>query len=90
MAKKLHEHPEVYEEAHAEMLAHCDGKLPLVLDPFAGGGSIPLEAQRLGLAARASDLNPVAVLINKVLLEVAASWADRRPVHALAEGNCAT
>ena len=60
-----------------------------MLDPFAGGGSIPLEAQRLGLAARASDLNPVAVLINKVLLEVAASWADRRPVHALAEGNCA-
>src|SRR5438552_1090356 len=51
MAKKLHEHPEVYAEARAEMLKHCDGKLPPVLDPFSGGGSIPLEAARLGCEA---------------------------------------
>ena len=47
MGKKLHEQPEVYAEARAEMLEHCDGKLPAVFDPFAGGGSIPLEANRL-------------------------------------------
>jgi putative DNA methylase len=48
--------------------AHPD-ETPLVVDPFAGGGSIPLEALRLGCDAFASDLNPVACLINKVLLE---------------------
>ena len=51
LGKKLHEHPEVYAEACAEMLKHCDGKLPPVLDPFSGGGSIPLEAARLGFEA---------------------------------------
>ena len=56
--------------ARAEILRSCDGNLPPVLDPFAGGGSIPLEAQRLGLEAHASDLNPVAVLINKALIEI--------------------
>ena len=45
------------------------GNPPPILDPFAGGGTIPLEAQRLGLEAHASDLNPVAVLINKALIE---------------------
>jgi len=54
---------------------------PPVLDPFAGGGSIPLEAQRLGLRAYASDLNPVAVLINKALIEIPPKFADRPPVH---------
>ena len=47
MAKRLHEHPQVYAEARREMEKYCDGKLPHVLDPFAGGGSIPLEANRL-------------------------------------------
>src|SRR5690606_3749648 len=47
-----------------------DGNPPALLDPFAGGGSIPLEAQRLGLKAYASDLNPVAVMINKAMLEI--------------------
>ncbi len=46
MQKRMHEHPEVYAEARTEMLKHVDGKLPPVLDPFAGGGSIPLEAAR--------------------------------------------
>lgn len=71
MSKKLHEPPEVYGEARAEMLKHCDGKLPAVFDPFAGGGSIPLEANRLGFDAHAGDLNPVAVLLNKCNLELA-------------------
>jgi putative DNA methylase len=52
-----------------------------VLDPFAGGGSIPLEAQRLGLEAYASDLNPVAVLINKALIELPIKFPDHNPVN---------
>lgn len=56
-------------------------KAPPVLDPFAGGGSIPLEAQRLGLRAFASDLNPVAVLINKALIEIPPRFAGLPPVH---------
>ena len=67
-------------EAHREILASTDGKPPAILDPFAGGGSIPLEAQRLGLEAHASDLNPVAVLINKALIEIPPKWAGRPPV----------
>jgi putative DNA methylase len=81
MGKRLHEHPEVYEEAHQEMLRHCDGKLPPVLDPFSGGGSIPLEAARLGFPAHAADLNPVAVLLNKCNLELAPRWAGQHPVN---------
>ncbi len=81
MGKKLHEHPEVYAEARAEMLKHCDGKLPPVLDPFAGGGSIPLEAARLGFEAHAADLNPVAVLLNKCNLELAPRWHNHPPVN---------
>lgn len=81
MAKKLHERPEVYAEARAEMLRHCNGKLPPVLDPFAGGGSIPLEAARLGFEAHATDLNPIAVLLNKCNLELAPRWIDCPPVN---------
>ena len=54
---------------------------PPVLDPFCGGGSIPLEAQRLGLRAYASDLNPVAVLITKALIEIPPKFAGREPVN---------
>jgi len=67
-------------EAHAEILTSTDGNPPPILDPFAGGGTIPLEAQRLGLEAHASDLNPVAVLINKALIEIPAKFAGRPPV----------
>lgn len=69
------------EAARAEIVASCDGAPPPVLDPFAGGGSIPLEAQRLGLEVRASDLNPVAVLITKALVELPPRFAGRPPVH---------
>jgi len=55
-------------------------KLPALHDPFAGGGAIPLEAQRLGLQAYASDLNPVAVLINKAMIEIPPKFAGRAPV----------
>jgi putative DNA methylase len=55
-------------------------KLPALHDPFAGGGTIPLEAQRLGLEAKASDLNPVAVLINKAMIEIPPRFAGRPPV----------
>ena len=53
------------------------GTRPLVVDPFAGGGSIPLEALRVGADAFASDLNPVAVLLNKVVLELIPKFGQR-------------
>lgn len=56
-------------------------KMPGLHDPFAGGGAIPLEAQRLGLEAYASDLNPVAVLINKAMIEIPPKFAGKPPVH---------
>ncbi len=56
-------------------------KLPAFHDPFAGGGSLPLEAQRLGLEAYASDLNPVAVLINKAMIEIPPKFAGMPPVN---------
>ena len=55
-------------------------KLPAFHDPFAGGGAIPLEAQRLGLESYASDLNPVAVMINKAMIEIPPKFAGRAPV----------
>ena len=59
-------------------------RLPAFHDPFAGGGALPLEAQRLGLEAHASDLNPVAVLINKAMIEIPPRFANRPPVNPLA------
>jgi putative DNA methylase len=56
-------------------------RLPAFHDPFAGGGAIPLEAQRLGLESLASDLNPVAVLINKAMIEIPPKFAGRPPVN---------
>ena len=56
-------------------------KLPAFHDPFAGGGALPLEAQRLGLESYASDLNPVAVLINKAMIEIPPKFAGRAPVN---------
>ena len=73
--------PAVLGEARAEVERCFDGELPAVLDPFAGGGSIPLETQRLGLEALAGDLNPVAVLINRAMVEVPTRFIGRPPVH---------
>ncbi|MGH7740951.1 MAG: DUF1156 domain-containing protein [Candidatus Eiseniibacteriota bacterium] len=57
-------------------------KLPSFCDPFAGGGTLPLEAQRLGLESYASDLNPVAVLINKAMIEIPTKFAGNAPVNS--------
>ncbi len=72
---------EVLEEARAEIRKSCGGELPPVYDPFSGGGSIPLEAQRLGLPAYGSDLNPVAVMIGKAMIEIPPRFKDNEPIH---------
>jgi len=72
---------DVLARARAEIMRSTGGNPPPVLDPFCGGGSIPLEAQRLGLQAYASDLNPVAVLITKALIEIPPKFADKPLVH---------
>lgn len=72
---------QLYHDAYEEILKSTDGNPPPILDPFAGGGSIPLEAQRLGLEAHASDLNPVAVLINKAMIEIPPKFAGNPPIN---------
>lgn len=72
---------EVLERARAEIRKSCGGELPPVYDPFSGGGSIPLEAQRLGLPAYGSDLNPVAVMIGKAMIEIPPRFKDMEPIH---------
>ncbi len=71
---------DVLNDARAEILKSTNGNPPPVYDPFCGGGSIPLEAQRLGLEAHGSDLNPVAVLITKALIEIPPKFKDLPPV----------
>ena len=72
---------EVLECARVEIRKSCGEELPPVYDPFSGGCSIPLEAQRLGLPAYGSDLNPVAVMIGKAMIEIPPRFKDRGPVH---------
>jgi putative DNA methylase len=72
---------EVLERARAEIRRCCGDELPPVYDPFSGGGSIPLEAQRLGLPAYGSDLNPVAVMIGKAMIEIPPKFKDMPPIH---------
>jgi putative DNA methylase len=72
---------EVLERARAEIRRSCGGVLPPIYDPFSGGGSIPLEAQRLGLPAYGSDLNPVAVMIGKAMIEIPPKFKDMPPIH---------
>ena len=72
---------DVLAEARAEIDRCFPDGAPPILDPFAGGGTIPLEAQRLGLTALAGDLNPVAVLINKAMIEIPPRFAGMPPVH---------
>ena len=76
----LGEEPPVISDPEA-VLAYLQEKAPPVYDPFCGGGSIPLEAQRLGLRAYGSDLNPVAVLISKALVEIPPKFAGQSPVN---------
>ena len=63
----------------------CNGEWPTVIDPFCGGGTIPLEAQRLGLPAYGGDLNPVAVLISKAMVEIPPRFAGMPPVNPEAQ-----
>ena len=83
-------HPDVLAEARAEIDRCFPDGSPPILDPFAGGGAIPLEAQRLGLEALAGDLNPVAVLINKAMIETPARFAGLPPVHPDIDRNLTT
>lgn len=78
---------QLLEQARNEIRKSNDGQLPAVLDPFAGGGAIPLEAQRLGLEAHASDLNPLSVLINKALIEIPPKFSGQAPVFPGASGT---
>lgn len=78
---------EVLERARAEIRRSCGGELPPVYDPFSGGGSIPLEAQRLGLPAYGSDLNPVAVMIGKAMIEIPPKFKDMEPIHPGIKGR---
>ena len=73
--------PEVLAATKAEILRSTNNNPPALLDPFAGGGAIPLEAQRLGLEAHAHDLNPVAVMINKAMIEIPPRFAGQSPVN---------
>ncbi|MCY3924847.1 MAG: DUF1156 domain-containing protein [bacterium] len=79
--------PDVLAKARAEIDRCFPDGTPAILDPFAGGGAIPLEAQRLGLRALAGDLNPVATLINKAMIEVPPRFAGRPPVHPDLQGT---
>lgn len=72
---------EILAEAKAEIMKSTGGNPPALLDPFAGGGTIPLEAQRLGLEAHASDLNPVAVIINKAMIEIPPRFSGQAPIN---------
>jgi putative DNA methylase len=78
---------DVLDAAKAEILKSTNNNPPALLDPFAGGGAIPLEAQRLGLEAHAHDLNPVAVMINKAMIEIPPKFADMPPVNPDAQVN---
>lgn len=77
----------VLNAAKAEIKRSMGDDLPPLLDPFAGGGAIPLEAQRLGLKAYAQDLNPVAVTINKAMIEIPPLFADKPAVNPGARGK---
>lgn len=78
---------EVLERARAEIRKSCGDELPPVYDPFSGGCSIPLEAQRLGLPAYGSDLNPVAVMIGKAMIENPPKFKDLGPFHPGPKGR---
>ncbi len=68
-----------------ESLGGAPGTRPLIVDPFAGGGAIPLEALRVGADAFASDLKPVAVLLTKVILEYVPKYGQRLADEVAAE-----
>jgi len=74
-------HDETAPIGTAAVLRYLNEKVPPIYDPFCGGGSIPLEAQRLGLRSRGSDLNPIPVLITKALVEFPSSFGNQQPIN---------
>ena len=70
-----------FEKDPAAVLQYLRDRCPAIYDPFCGGGSIPLEAQRLGLRARASDLNPLPVLLTKAMIELPPTFHNQKPVN---------
>lgn len=72
---------ELYAQARAEVHKNIEGQLPVVFDPFVGGGTIPVEAHRLGLASESSDLNAVAAMITTLVSDIPVRFADTVPVH---------
>ena len=81
---------ELLEEAYEEVLKSTNGQPPAILDPFAGGGTIPMEGQRLGLTAYAHDLNPVAVMINKATIEIPSRFSGNAPINPSAREKIGT
>jgi putative DNA methylase len=79
--KKASEDEDALKQARRMITEACGRSIPTLVDPFSGSGAIPLEAQRLGLDVAASDLNPVAVLINKALLEIPLRFQAQPPVN---------
>jgi putative DNA methylase len=76
MQKNPHENKEAFRKARKLMEEACEGKMPEVLDPFTGGGSIPLEAQRLGFKSHGRDLNPVPALITRAVIDYPSRFFD--------------
>lgn len=72
---------DVLQRARAEIIQSCGGQLPSIYDPFSGGASIPLEAQRLGMPTHCSDLNPIAVMIGKAMIEIPPRFNNLEPAH---------
>lgn len=72
---------QLLDEARKEIVSSCDGVIPAIFDPFSGSGSIPIEAKRLGCEAYGGDLNPVAVLISKGLLDIPTRFYDRKAIN---------
>ncbi len=72
--------PQIIEEARREIINSCGGVIPTIIDPFGGGGTIALEAGRLGVPAVTGDLNPVAVLIQRAMFDILGRFINRRPI----------
>ncbi len=81
---------DILAQAQEEIHKSTGDNLPPLIDPFCGGGSIPLEGQRLGMEAHGSDLNPVAVLITKALIEIPPKFVGRPPVNPTVYGELAS
>jgi putative DNA methylase len=71
----------LFNEANAEIKKYVDGDSIEFLDPFSGGGAIPLEAQRLGLKTHAHDLNPVSIIINRAMIDIPYRFANTPPIN---------